>query len=91
MTTACRSTCPQQILDSAATGRVDSLLLSESAGWWSQKEGASGIAVHEGYPEGDEDLLERAALDTLANGGDVFTVADARMPHDSRAVALLRY
>jgi hypothetical protein len=84
-------TDPQQILDAAAAGRVDSLLLAESAGWWSHKQGASEIAVHEGHPEGDEDLLERAALDTLANGGDVFTIQGASMPHDSRVVALLRY
>lgn len=85
-------TDPRQILDSAAVGRVGSLLLSESAGWWSQKEGTSSeVAVHDGYPEGDEDLLERAALDTLSTGGQVFTVPADKMPHGARVVAMLRY
>jgi len=85
-------TDPRQILDSAAVGRVGLLLLSESAGWWSQKEGTSSeVAVHDGYPEGDEDLLERAALDTLSSGGQVFTVPADKMPHGARVVAMLRY
>jgi len=71
---------------------VGSLLLSESAGWWSQKEGTSSeVVVHDGYPEGDEDLLERAALDTLSSGGQVFTVPADKMPHGARVVAMLRY
>ncbi|MCK8115193.1 baeRF3 domain-containing protein [Anaerosoma tenue] len=84
-------TDPQQILEASANGRVGSLLVSESAGWWSPKEGAAEITVRDGYPEGDEDLLERAALDTLANGGDVLTVPADKMPHGARVVTMLRY
>ncbi|HAL29675.1 MAG TPA: hypothetical protein DCP20_03030 [Coriobacteriia bacterium] len=84
-------TDPEHVLDAATAGRVGSLLLSEAAGWWSRPGNGPGVTRHEGHPEGDEDLLETAALDTLANGGEVLLFQAERMPHEATAIALLRY
>lgn len=85
------TTEPQYIREAAAAGRIGSLLISETAGWWSDDETGSGIVQYDDHPDADEDLLQTAALDTLANGGEVLLFAADRMPHEARAVALLRY
>jgi len=72
---------PAGIVEAAAAGRIDSLLLSETAEAW--LPGAEA--------EGDTDLLEQAALDTLRSSGAVAVFPAERMPHGKDAVALLRY
>lgn len=84
-------TDPEYIREAAASGRVGSLLISETAGWWSDDETGSGVIQYDDYPEADEDLLQTAALDTLTNGGEVLLFSADRMPHEASAVALLRY
>jgi hypothetical protein len=45
-----------------------------------------------GTPEaGDVDLLDRAAVDTLSNGGTVFTLSRDQLPLGAQAAAVLRY
>lgn len=84
-------TDPAGIRDAAAAGRVSSLLISDDAGWWSGDQSGTGVVRHDGLPGSDEDLLQAAALNTLGNGGETLLFASERMPHDTKAVALLRY
>ncbi|MEA5074939.1 MAG: hypothetical protein VB139_01145 [Coriobacteriia bacterium] len=72
---------PAGITEAAAAGRVDSLLLSDTAEAWLPAAEA----------EGPMDLLEQAALDTLRSSGAVVVFPAERMPHGEDAVALLRY
>ena len=85
------TTEPQYIREAAASGRIASLLISETAGWWSDDETGSGVVQYDDRPDADEDLLQTAALETLGNGGEVLLFPAERMPYEARAVALLRY
>ncbi|MBN2847073.1 MAG: hypothetical protein JXP72_01340 [Coriobacteriia bacterium] len=83
---------PETIAPAALHGRVDTLLLAEDAHWWGAIDPMSGaVTVHPHAKNGDEDLLDRAAVETFANGGTVVTLTAGEMPHGKDAVALLRY
>ena len=80
---------PAGIIEAAAAGRIDSLLLADDAGWWDAS--GDGIVEHDGHPAIQDDALQRAALAVLANGGRTLVLPGDRMPHGARSVALLRY
>jgi hypothetical protein len=40
---------------------------------------------------GDEDLVNAAAVKTLAQGGEVFILPEGAMPSDTPVAAILRY
>lgn len=77
---------PSGIVDAAAAGRIDSLLLSDDAGVWPREPRGTGAAEPT-----DDDLLESAAIGTLRSSGTVVVFPAGRMPHEEDAVALLRY
>jgi hypothetical protein len=81
----------EEILAAAEEGRVDSLLAAEDEALWGQFEPGRALVAH-GRPSGqDEDLLNRAAVATLRNGGRAYAVPRARIPRASPAAATLRY
>jgi hypothetical protein len=83
---------PEALVPAAHHGRVDTLLLAEGARWWGVLNADTGeVIVNPHAADGDEDLLDRAAVETLANGGRVITLDAGEMPHGKDAVALLRY
>lgn len=83
---------PETIVPAAFLGRVDTLVLSGSEQWWGRYDDSTGRAVlHRAPAEGDEDLLDLAALQTLEKGGAVVNLPEEDMPHGHTAVALLRY
>ena len=83
---------PEALVPAAHHGRVDTLLLAEGAHWWGALNADTGdVIVNPHAADGDEDLLDRAAVETLANGGRVITLDAGEMPHGKDAVALLRY
>lgn len=82
---------PQYIREAAGAGRIGTLLLSESAGWWADDETGSGVIPYDGLPVADEDLLQTAALGTLTSGGEVLLFPPERMPHEADVIAVLRY
>ncbi|MHB1340655.1 MAG: baeRF7 domain-containing protein [Coriobacteriia bacterium] len=83
---------PETLVPAALGGRVETLFVALDREVWgtvNEKDGA--VEIHPRYEPGDEDLLDRAALQTLLAGGDIFAVAAAEMPRGDAAVALLRY
>lgn len=57
----------------AVHGRVDTLFISPSEPVWGRYDAKSASAVvHENYQRGDDDLINLAAIKTLAQGGKVF-------------------
>jgi hypothetical protein len=79
------------VVTAAHEGRVDTLLLSDGPPLPGHVDATTGAAtpVDEAAP-GTEDLLDRAAIDTLRHGGRVFVVDEAALD-DSRVAALLRF
>lgn len=83
---------PETIVPAAFVGRVDTLFLTDAGEWWGRYDESAGRATFHKLPaEGDEDLLDRAALQTLENGGAVVSLPPDRMPRGEDAVAVLRY
>jgi hypothetical protein len=83
---------PEAIAVAAHQGRVDTLLVADGAHWWGTFDAsASKLTLHPDAINGDEDVLDRAAFETLANGGAVVTLPTDDMPHAKDAVAVLRY
>ena len=49
------------------------------------------MSIHAERQPGDEDLLDRAALETMLNGGMVYAVKPEAMPADLPVAAVFRY
>jgi hypothetical protein len=83
---------PAAIVRAAHHGRVDTLLLTDVEHWWGTYDStADTISTRPTPVNGDEDLLDLAALQTLEHGGSVMSLGADEMPHGETAIALLRY
>jgi hypothetical protein len=57
----------------AVHGRIDTLFIAPSSPVWGRYDAKSAVAeVHKAYQRGDDDLINLAAIKTLAQGGKVF-------------------
>ena len=68
------------------------LFLSGSDHLWGRFDAENDrVTAHEPAVEGDDDLLDYAALMTLRQGGCVTLVDRTRLPPEGPAAAILRY
>lgn len=78
------------VLRAAAAGRVDTLLTARGAELWGTFDPATqGTALHAAPEPGDEELINRAACETLAGRGAVHELAPGDLP--APMLALRRY
>jgi hypothetical protein len=71
---------------------VDRLFLSGGQPLWgSFDEAHDRVVAHREPREGDDDLLDYAALMTLRQGGNVTLVDRTQLPPAGPAAAILRY
>jgi len=86
------TTVPEEIVKAARYGRVDRLFLSDGDplwGWFDERH--DRIVAHRDPAEGDDDLLDYAAVMTLRQGGNVTLVDRKQLPRTAPAAAILRY
>ena len=82
----------EHVVPAAFDGRIDTMFVDESAHQWGCFATDSRfVEVHEELQQGDEDLLDLAAVETLAHQGTVYAVGKEAMPTHAAAAALLRY
>jgi hypothetical protein len=82
----------EEIVLGAVQGRVDTLFVARDRQQWGRYDDAEHRVVkHDEQETGDEDLLDLAAVHTLANGGAVYALRQGEMPGDNPAAALFRY
>jgi len=81
-----------KILPAALHGQVELLFVAVGAQKWGEFDPGS-LRVHQSevYRPGDDDLLDRAAVLTLLNGGTVFAVRKDQVPGQNLVAAVLRY
>ena len=80
------------ILPAASQGRVYKLLVAKGLQVWGNFIPDQGIVEIEDKPRtGNEDLLDRAVLETILNGGMVFAVEQSALPVDTSIAAVFRY
>lgn len=85
-------TRPDEVVRAARWGRLDTLILAEGQHVWGRfDEQADRVETHREPQAGDDDLLDRAALETLLNGGEVKVVDRDHVPGGGYVAAILRY
>lgn len=85
-------TRPDEVVRAARWGRLDTLILGEGQHVWGRfDEQADRVETHREPQAGDDDLLDRAALETLLNGGEVKVVDRDHVPGGGYVAAILRY
>jgi hypothetical protein len=80
-----------RILVAASAGQVGTLLVADVRPVWGRFDPPAPPAVHPRQESGDEDLIDAAAVHTLAHRGSVFVLPPDQMPVQSPAAALFRY
>jgi hypothetical protein len=86
------ATAPEDIVRAARVGRIERLFLVPGGSVWGRMmEAEDRVMMHDEKAEGDEDLLNYAAVMTLRQGGEVMPVEPAQLPRPGPAAAILRY
>jgi hypothetical protein len=82
----------RSILPAAYEGRVHTLFIAVGEYRWGTFNPRDiSVELHEKRKNGDHDLLDQAAVYTLANGGTVYPVSRHEVPEGAMAAALFRY
>ncbi|HUX04463.1 MAG TPA: hypothetical protein VMV53_06095 [Acidimicrobiales bacterium] len=90
--TGATTTDLDEIVLGAREGRVDTLLVTTGAPVWGRvDEEARRVMVDETRSADDEDVIDRALLETLSHGGSVVSLEPSELATGSAAAALLRY
>lgn len=86
------STRIDEIVPAAAFSRIDTLYVPIGAHRWGRfNADANEVEVHEEYENGDEDLLDFAAVNTYLNGGNVHALRRENMPVEAELAATFRF
>ena len=82
----------EDVVRAAHSGLIDQLFVPVGAALWGRYDPESRrVERHEAQQPGDDDLLDLAAVRTLATGGVVWAVQPEEMPLSSPVAAVLRY
>jgi hypothetical protein len=82
---------PAEVLTAARQGRVEALFLDCDVDLWGYVDPTGAVSVHDSRQEGDEELLDKAALYSLRNGGAVYGLGFGQVPGGSEVAAVFRY
>ncbi|MFP5212740.1 MAG: hypothetical protein ACLGPL_05115 [Acidobacteriota bacterium] len=82
----------EEVVPASYGGRIDSIFIPVGHTVWGRYDADDNAAVcHEAPVDGDEDLLNVAAIQTMLNGGNVFAVNDMEVPGRGEVAAIFRY
>lgn len=82
----------QTVLSGAFQGKIDALFVEQNASLWGRFDAETNVLeAHPQEQQGDDDLLELAAVQTIVHRGDVYAVPAERMPLQGPVAALFRY
>lgn len=80
------------VLRGAQAARVETVFVPIDHAIWGKFDEVNGRArIHESRRTGDEDLLDRAAVETIRNGGNVVSLPKERLPDGGPLAAIMRY
>lgn len=90
--TGLTSTRIDEVAREARRGRVESLFVARSGTVWAKvSDGGESFEMHDSPQPGDEELVDLAAVQTLAHGGRLYTLDQQEMPSAALAAAIFRY
>lgn len=82
----------EEVVKAARYKRIDTLFVERDRHFWGQFQAEENAVIqHDSQQEGDEDLLDLAAVDTLLNSGLVYVVPGEAIPADAPVAAAFRY
>jgi hypothetical protein len=82
----------KQVLSATFHGRVEVLFVADGIEQWGKFDPLENcLELHQESEPGDQDLLNRAAVETFANGGTVYLAEPGEVPGDGLLAALFRY
>lgn len=82
----------REIVPAAIQGRVETLFVATGQQFWGILNPAGDwLSLEEQATAGSEDLLNRIAVETLMQGGQVYAVQPAQVPLEGPAAALFRF
>lgn len=82
----------RQIVSSSNFGQVERLLIRvDSHAWGSYDENTNEVKVHDKPESNDLDLIDLAAVNTLSNRGEVYTLKPDEIPSAAIVGAILRH
>lgn len=82
----------QRVLEAALQGRVETLFVANEEVRWGRFDDQTGKArQHDDRRPGDEELLDRALVETMATGGHAYALTRGEMPEQSAVAAIFRY
>jgi hypothetical protein len=86
------SVTPDEIIPGAYYARVAHLFVrAHDQLWGNFDEVNNELTLHEQWRDNDDDLMDKAVLQTLLNGGEVHVLEHDSMPVDSKLAAVFRY
>lgn len=81
----------RQIVLAALDGRVNTLFVDCHAQIWGNLNTDHTVEIHQSRQDGDDDLIDLAAAQTLLHRGTVYSMDSEQMPEGHFAAALLRH
>ena len=82
----------REILPAAHYGQVDTLFVAvDHQQWGTFDPQTDTLQLHDEPQNGDEDLLDLAAVQTLLKGGTIYAVAPEKVPDQAPMAAIFRY
>jgi hypothetical protein len=86
------SSLPEEVIPAAHYAKVAHLFIQKDEHLWGKfDEQANVLALHANEEADDECMLDKAAIKTILNGGEVHILSKDKMPADSKIAALMRY
>jgi hypothetical protein len=90
--TSLTASMPGQVIPATYYSQVRALFVERGAHiWGSFDEQNNGLVMHAEREEGDDCLVEKAAVQTVLHGGEVFILDKDKMPKGATIAALMRY
>lgn len=82
----------EEVIPGSIVGRTDTLFLEKERNvWGSYDESNHTITIDENKNISNACLLNKSAINTIKNGGEVYILDPAKMPEDVSAAAIFRY
>lgn len=82
----------EEVIPGSIVGRTDTLFLEKNRNiWGSYKENDHSITIDQEKDINNACLLNKSAVNTIKNGGEVYILDPENMPEDVSAAAIFRY
>ncbi|TZF82609.1 hypothetical protein FW774_13965 [Pedobacter sp. BS3] len=83
---------PQDVIPAAYYGKVSDLFVQKDEHIWGHfNEVSNTLTIHDQKEANDSCLINKAAVKTIMNGGEVHILEKEKMPSDTRIAAFMRY